>query len=42
MLFVFVLGLVIGLVVAWNIWPQPKWLQTAYDKSIKTLYEKKP
>jgi hypothetical protein len=41
MFFVFTLGVVVGLVVAWNVWPQPVWAKGLYHKTLGHLYEKK-
>lgn len=40
MLFVFTFGLAIGLVVAWNIWDQPKWIKAMYDKTLGMIIDK--
>jgi hypothetical protein len=39
----FILGVVIGLVVGWNLFPQPEWVKNLYDKvraKIKNLSAK--
>lgn len=41
MLFVFALGLSTGLIVAWNIWPQPQWMKKAYLKALDYVHAKR-
>lgn len=37
MFFVFTLGLSTGLIVAWNMWDQPKAIKALYDKTLGQL-----
>lgn len=37
MFFVFCLGLVVGLFVAWSFWPQPDWAKKLMDKLKNSL-----
>lgn len=34
-------GLVLGHIIAWNIWPQPAWIKQAYAKTLGYIYSKK-